>query len=72
MVSVKLRRLVVAGSRNDSIAALSPHAPTLPIEPRSLSRFSALRKRRDRNWDPLVVVKLMQHRDELLLLGLTG
>lgn len=38
--------------KNDSIAALSAHAPTLPIEPVSPWCRSDSTKRRDRNWDP--------------------
>jgi len=38
--------------REDSMAALSPAAPTRPMEPRMPCRFSAVTKRLERNCDP--------------------
>ena len=34
------------------MAALSPHAPTRPMEPVRPWRLRAFRKRLERNWDP--------------------
>ncbi|SDZ07727.1 hypothetical protein SAMN05216215_104552 [Saccharopolyspora shandongensis] len=47
-----VENVLLQQGKSDSIAALSPHAPTLPMDPASWWRRSSRRNFFDRNWLP--------------------